>query len=137
MNKLLLAVLISAPCLSVYADNKSPNNDCGRLVTGHTYTKAAQNRFHGNSSIAVVTELNGNPVIRGKSRFKLPIGRNIIKVGHVLNDNPINNEFTLNVSPDTSYYIAYAHNAEWLERGQMKRIYSGPIITKEIRQNCR
>jgi len=145
MNKKIygLLILINSTCANA-GDLQNKTNEqqesCARLITGYTYTKAAQARFHGYSSIAVITEVNGSPVVRGKKHFVLPVGKNTLKVGHVFNDKPKrNNEFTLTAKANTSYYLAYAHNAEWVN-GKTEKLdqatYSGPIVVKEKVKSC-
>jgi len=141
-KQLLTLVALLVPTL-VFAGNGQMEDDssCSRVITGYTYTNAAQPKFHGTSGIAVVTEINGSPIVRGKKRFIIPVGKNTLKVGHILNDNPKKeNKFVLTTKANTTYYISYVQGAEWQDNksGNLeKKQYSGPIVVKEKTQNCR
>ena len=139
INLVLVVVNFShAGEISDESDDLKPS--CARLITGYTYSSTPQARFHGYTSIAVITEVNGSPVIRGKGRFVLPVGKNILKVGHIFNDHPRkNNEFILTTKANTSYYLSYVHDAEWVNKKAEKlgnTLYTGPIVVEEKAKSC-
>jgi len=112
---------------------------CGRVIVGKALRKQALDKFTGLSSVAVITDIDSNPIIRGKTRHRLPVGKHTLGVGTLYNDNASGTKFALTIEPNTNYYIAYVSKAKWQDKqgeSVSKSAYTGPVVYKTKTVDC-
>ena len=116
-----------------------PAQGCGRVIVGKTFKKRALDKFTGLTSIAVITSINGKPILRGKTRFRLPVGRHSFNIGTLYNDNASGTKFALTIAPNTNYYIANVISAKWVDaQGNYvsSKPYTGPVVYQTLSKEC-
>ena len=132
---------INAPIFAArQEDNNIPKNidGCGRVIIVNSVS-ISPSRSTGLRDTAVIKEIDGDTLVRGASRYRLTAGSHYLKIINRNNLKSTSEHFKIALAPNTSYYIAYAKNAKWVDEAGKnldEGKYTGPVIWKTKKQAC-
>ncbi|NMP31886.1 PDZ domain-containing protein [Thalassotalea sp. M1531] len=111
---------------------------CGRVILVNSLSISPP-KYSGLKTTTVIKEIDGMPWLQDKSRVRVSVGAHQLRIGNKYDLPKEFRDFTINVLPNTNYYVAYVRNKQWFDdKGNELSLgkYTGPVIWKTAEQAC-